>query len=173
MTRAAWILVATVAIALAAAVAWSASTLADARQQAADAAADTAACRQLSGRIATLRHATTGPANGGELGPLLEAALSTAEVEADAVARVAPQPPARTADGGPARRSTQIALRAVTLHQALSFVAALTAGPGGVRLDTFRLTVPNADAGGPPLGVAPPGDDEWDAELSVSQPGGR
>ncbi len=164
--RAVAIVSAALVLAVASAAAWCGSTLSDAKQAAADAAADTADCRRLADQVAAARRA---PASGGpatdDLGPRLERALAAADVDAEALARVAPQPPRPIAGTGLARRSTQVELRLVTVRQALSFVSALVAdGPAGVTLDSFRLTTPAADAGAPPGG-----DDDWDVELSVSQ----
>ena len=170
MTRAAWIWTATIVIALAAGGVWSAMALADARRAAAEAVDDTAACRQLAGQIAAARQSpATAGASGQSLDERLKAARAAAELDDTADDQVAPQPPRRSADGRPGRRSTRVTLRSVTLHQALTFTAALAApGPGGFTLETFELRLPTADA--PGANATPAGDDEWDVELSVSQP---
>ncbi len=154
MTRAGWVVTAAVAAALAGAAAWAASSLGDAEQAAADAAADTAACRRLVGQITAMGEgAAPADAGGEDVGPRIERAMAAAEIDADALTRVAPQPPRQ------GRRSTQVGLRSVTLRQALSFVSALVNGRG-VSLESFRLTVPAAEG---------TSDGEWDVELSVSQ----
>ena len=164
--RAGWIIAATVALALGGAGAWSGSTLSDAKQAAADAAADTAACRRLADQIVSLRASpsATRPADD-DLGPRLERAMAAADIDADALARVAPQPPRPVGQTGVAVRSTQVALRRVTLKAALSFVGNLVGdGRRGLTLETFELTVPATEPG-----AAADAGDEWDVDLSVSQ----
>jgi hypothetical protein len=169
--RAGWIFGAALALALGGAGAWSGSTLSDAKQAAADAAADTAACRRLAEQITAARSwpATSRPA-GDDIGPRLERAMAAADVDAEALARVAPQPPRPVGQTGTAVRSTQVALQRITLKQALAFVANLVGERrGGLTLESFDLTVPTAEPGG--VAVNGPGDTgtEWDVDLSVSQ----
>ena len=162
MTRAGWIIVATVAIAVAAAGGWAASAVSDAEQAASDARADTADCRRLADQIAAARRSpTTGPAD--DIGARLARAQAAADLTDEELARVAAQPV--RPDG---RRSTQVALQRVTLRQALSFVTSLVGDGGGPTLESFHLTVPPA-GGGPNATAA--GDDEWDVDLSVSTAG--
>jgi hypothetical protein len=156
VNRAGVIVTVTVLLAVATAVAWCASSLSDAKHSAADATADTAECNRLADQIRSARQSPTTASTGGDdIGARLTRAATAAELGEDAVARVAQQPPRK------GRRATQVVLRSVTLRQALSFVADLVGHDrAGPTLESLQLST--AAAAG--------GDDDWDAELLVSQP---
>jgi hypothetical protein len=153
------ILVGTALLATVSAAVWAWSALADARDSAAAAAADTAECRRLVNRIETARPAQRLATPSADLAGEIIASASKTALPPASIDRIDPHTIRR--EDGRSEQAAQVELRAVSLRQFLDFLNAVCTADDAVRLEHVRLSAP--------LDV--PGGATWAAEFKIARPG--
>jgi hypothetical protein len=133
-----------------------------AKSDANDSVRDAQASQQLAARIASLK---TQPAMAGtsqqaieELAARVQASAQSFGINADDIASIAPDAPARLADSPYLEQSTTVELRELTLVQLVDLLYALSNHQSGLRIKALHLTAPPQKIGG----------NTWSAEITVS-----
>ncbi len=155
------VLIALMLVLLGGAAAWCYGWMCEQRRRAQAAAADLAECRSNAEAIRSLRGAGGGesPQAGGqvELGKRVEAALSTAGIDANCLSGVFSLQ-ARAVDNSPYLiQPTTLLLRGVSLGQLAILLYHLTDG-SGLSVRDLRISIPRGDAA----------QTAWDAEATVT-----
>lgn len=133
-----------------------------ARAAAADEARNLVECRRLIGQITALRDQPE-IAEAEELEPTalthqIEAARAAADIPADALIRILPQPSRAVGDSGYSQVATEVLINDVTLRQLVHFLIEVTQGEGQLSVTRLRLSGDRGSVVG----------EIWDSEVTLT-----
>ncbi len=132
---------------LAAVALWSGGVMMGARHRAIEAKQGLEGVQRCALAIEALRDRPTLAADrerlDGEMAGLIEKQASSLGMSRPA--RISPEPPQRVGESSYKEKPTQVALRGVTIEQAVRFVHALCAADAALNVKSLRLTPPSVD----------------------------
>ncbi len=162
MTRRMSIQLALLAALLVLTAVWSYGGMARGRRRALAAAADTADCARMAARI---RRAAVRPVKASEFERLatettgiIERSARSAQIPADRLVRISPEPPQRLGESVYKEKPTAVLLKSVSMKQLVVMMHTLVAAEFGLNVKSLRLSAPRPDETR----------DLWNAEMVVT-----
>lgn len=167
--KAAALLKVTAVLALIALDGWALWNWRTRREEAAEAAAQLAACQRMAARIERLRQAPQEVEEGlrshESIARLVESAAGQSGLGAERIVHVAPGAPRPVPDSPYTEQATEVELREVTLPQLVELTQALRGAAPGVRVPSLALRTPPHDRS-VELGAGQP--ETWNAQLTLT-----